>query len=70
MVRRKSEYDNGMIEILNLQNDIVEITVNEEGCVFLIDELQELLKNPKFVTEYPQYMVMAELRYEQSLDEI
>jgi len=56
MVRRKSEYDNGMIEILNLQNDIVEITVNEEGCVFLIDELQELLKNPKFVTEYPQYM--------------
>lgn len=53
---KKQENATGMIEISSFKKDEIQIIVDEEGCVFLINEFQELLKNKKFITEYPQNM--------------
>lgn len=52
MIGKKIHYDEELISISILNDGSIELALNEEGCKFLIEELQELLQNKSYVCHY------------------
>lgn len=51
-MNKKLHCDEPYMTLSMLNNNSIEIALSEEGCRFLIDELQELIKNREYIMDY------------------
>ncbi len=53
-MRKKIHSESSWITVTHLKNDSVVLAVDEDGCKYLIEELQYLLANKDYVFDYDQ----------------
>lgn len=51
-MKKKIEKDEGIISISKTDNNSIQIALNKEGCEFLKNALDDLIKNKTYVFDY------------------